>query len=155
MPQIPSRIFEIVQHLKEDKQPRRATVRTVLKWFNASRRGTKVMAEIHETLAMAGLETVPPFVEASIDEPLRFVLRLSAKRVEGVSSIVKIPIEEDAAIIERATNSTNVVVAATPDLLEPEGDDGIGSSNKADDRPVASQPHDWTLSTLRDKWDRG
>ncbi len=37
--------------------------------------------------------------------------------------------------------------------LEPEaeGIDGEG----ADDRPVSSQPYDWTISTLRDKYDKG
>ena len=67
VPQIPSRIFEIVQELKENKQPRRATVRKVLKWFKASRRGANVIAEIQETLALAGLDTEPAFSEAGRD----------------------------------------------------------------------------------------
>jgi Protein of unknown function DUF262/HNH endonuclease len=37
--------------------------------------------------------------------------------------------------------------------LEPEAD-GVETEN-ADDRPVSSQPYDWTISTLRDKFERG
>src|SRR5688572_3286874 len=36
--------------------------------------------------------------------------------------------------------------------LEPEVED---SSNGPDSEPVSSQPHDWTISTIRDKYDRG
>ena len=36
--------------------------------------------------------------------------------------------------------------------LEPEVEE---VTDKPDARPVASQPHDWTISTLRDKYDRG
>ncbi|MBD1849373.1 DUF262 domain-containing protein [Leptolyngbya sp. FACHB-711] len=36
--------------------------------------------------------------------------------------------------------------------LEPEVEE---VADKPDARPVASQPHDWTISTLRDKYDRG
>lgn len=36
--------------------------------------------------------------------------------------------------------------------LEPEVEDAV---NEAAARPVSSQPHDWTISTLRDKYERG
>ncbi len=36
--------------------------------------------------------------------------------------------------------------------LEPEAEDAVTSQEA---RPVASQPHDWTISTLRDKYERG
>lgn len=44
-------------------------------------------------------------------------------------------------------------VTQSPDYLEP--DDETPPPNRADDRPVSSQPHDWTLSALRDKYERG
>jgi hypothetical protein len=37
--------------------------------------------------------------------------------------------------------------------LGPEAE-GVASEN-ADDRPVSSQPYDWTISTLRDRYERG
>ena len=36
--------------------------------------------------------------------------------------------------------------------LEPEVEEAVDTP---DARPVASQPHDWTISTLRDKYERG
>jgi hypothetical protein len=165
VPKIPSRIFEIVQQLKENKQPRRATVRSVLKWFDAARRGSKVMAEIQETLAVAGVDTEPPFAEAGIDKHVRFVLRSSdtATSLNGspsvanevqVPAIVAVPRSSEMAGDAATTPANYASEIPSHDFLEPEGDDAP-TPGKADDRPVTSQPHDWTLSTLRDKWDRG
>jgi hypothetical protein len=36
--------------------------------------------------------------------------------------------------------------------LEPEVEE---AADQPDARPVSSQPHDWTISTLRDKYERG
>ncbi len=159
MPKIPSRIFEIVQQLRNNKQPNRATVRRVLKWFNASRRGRKVEAEIQETLTLAGLDTNPPFAEASIDQPLRFFLRSSNTTDKSISSVPNraqiTPATEDTAAIDDRNHSSaaNAIETDPLDLLEQENDDP--PSANTDDRPVSSQPHDWTLSTLRDKRHRG
>lgn len=156
MPEIPSRIFEIVQRLKENKQPRRATVRRVLRWFNATRRGTNVVADIERTLALAGLQTDPPFAQASIDEPLRFILRTDLDGMKDPEVPAGGPPKLDAVAggtVNNSAGSSNGV-GASADFLEPEVDEAP-TPGKADDRPVSSQPHDWTLSTLRDKWDRG
>jgi hypothetical protein len=160
MPQIPSRFVDIVQQLKENKQPRRATVRSVLKWFNAARRGANVVAEVEEALKLAGLKTEPVFAQASIDDPLVFVLRSPAngpapdpsptsERPEGP------PVASSAldAGAKPPTDGNGAPAVISPDLLEPEDETPVPA--KADDRPVSSQPHDWTLSTLRDKLDRG
>lgn len=45
---IPGRFVAIVQQLREGKQPRRATVRNLLKSFGIERRGAKIVAEIAE-----------------------------------------------------------------------------------------------------------
>jgi hypothetical protein len=147
VPEIPNRIFEIAQQLKENQQPRRATVRKMLKWFGAARRGANVIAQIDETLALAGLETVPPFADAGIDDHVSFRLRYelaTAAPIEGQPD---------------APNSIAVSPEASfsPDILEPVTDEPPEEPTpaKLDDRPVSSQPNDWNLSTLRDKWDRG
>jgi hypothetical protein len=75
MAQIPSRFMDLVQQLNANEQPRRATVRNVLKLFNYERRGARVAAEIEQALDQAGLATVPPFSEANIDDYLQFVLK--------------------------------------------------------------------------------
>lgn len=164
MRQIPSRIFEVVQRLKENKQPRRATVRTVLKWFNAARRGANVIAEIQQTLAIAGVDTEPSIMHAGIDDHVRFVLRPAAATTPKESAKGD-PVEDQPVKTEKTVPTSEAPTAArnarddsrdltTPDVLEPDADEEP-ADGQVDDRPVSSQPHDWTLSTLRDKWDRG
>ena len=161
MPQMPSRFVDIVQQLKENKQPRRATVRSVLKWFNAARRGANVVGEIDKALKLAGLRTSPAFAQAGIDDPLVFLLQSPPNGpVSDASPTVDHPEASSAPLSaseEGATPSMDanvtVTTATSPDLLEPE--DETAPPAKADDRPVSSQPHDWTLSTLRDKLERG
>jgi hypothetical protein len=164
MPQIPSRFVDIVQQLKENKQPRRATVRSVLKWFNAARRGANVVAEIEEALRLAGLATEPPFAQVGIDEQLRFVLQspkngpppnaspMSPPEQREPSPTTSVLRDEGASISANSNDASPDVTS--PDFLEPEIDE-VPTATKVDDRPVSSQPHDWTLSTLRDKLDRG
>lgn len=53
-------------------------MRSVLKWFNTARRGANVIAEVEEALKLAGLKTEPVFAQASIDDPLIFVLQSPA-----------------------------------------------------------------------------
>jgi hypothetical protein len=56
-------------------------------------------------------------------------------------------------VAKPSMDDNSASAATSPDLLEPEDETSVPT--KADDRPVSSQPHDWTLSTLRDKLDRG
>src|SRR5713226_8851710 len=164
MAQIPSRIFEIVQQLKADEKPKRVRVRKVLKWFDASRRGTKIIAEIQETLALAGLDTEPPFSEAGIDDHISFVLRSAAALTDEPSTPNKsidleavqnlTGVEEVGTVAPIAKDTNGVIDISSPDHLEPQVDE-LPAPTTADDRPVSSQPHDWTLSTLRDKWNKG
>jgi Protein of unknown function DUF262/HNH endonuclease len=162
--QIPSRIFEIVQQLKEDKKPKKVRVRKVLKWFGAARRGTKIIAEIEEVLGVAGLDTEPPFSEAGIDDRVQFALR-SANASTGVVSAKDKSIEPEEAFDETGIEEAGAVATlpketngggyfTSPDHLEPEAEE-LPTQAAADDRPVSSQPHDWTISTIREKWNKG
>ena len=74
MDEMPKRIIEVAQQLKAGQTPRRYTVRAVLKWFGASRRGANVLSDVKIALADLGLQTDPVFEEAGIDELVRFVL---------------------------------------------------------------------------------
>jgi hypothetical protein len=42
MPQIPRRVVEIAQQLKQGEKPRRWKVKTMMKWFDAERRRENV-----------------------------------------------------------------------------------------------------------------
>ena len=74
MDEMPKRIIEVAQQLRDGQVPRRYTVRAVLKWFGASRRGANVLSDVKIALADLGLQTDPVFEEAAIDELVRFVL---------------------------------------------------------------------------------
>jgi hypothetical protein len=164
MPDIPMRLVEIVQQWKDGTQPRRASARSVLKWFGAARRRAGVVAQIEEALRLTGLATEPHFAQADVDEPLRFFLRLSANEparanqgigaAQEAAAVVAVAVAAGQDAIPLADGAGSSLEPTSPDFLEPEADEAQPPSN-ADDRPVSSQPHDWTLSTLRDKSDRG
>lgn len=54
----------------------------------------------------------------------------------------------------RLTSQSSSEHQPSADFLEPE-DEELNRPEVPDDRPVSSQPRDWTLSSLRDKYDRG
>ncbi len=135
-------------------------MRSVLKWFNATRRGANVVIEIEKALELAGLKTEPTFAEASIDDLLLFGLLSPANGSFSDASPAAEQVEphpntsiQQSESASPSINSGGAPSTVSPDVLEP--DDGTPPPAKVDDRPVSSQPHDWTLSTLRDKFDRG
>ncbi len=164
MQDVPSRFVDIVQQLKEGKQPRRASVRSVLKWFGAARRGATVVAQIEEALQATGLAAEPPFAEAGIDEPLRFSLKLpldasarsgAAPATAGGSEALSASADASDGGSQTTTNgSGSWAEASSPDSLEGEADEDE-PPGRVDDQAVSSQPNDWNVARLRDKLDRG
>lgn len=156
MDAIPGRLTELAQRLKDGEVPRRYTVRAVLKWFGASRRGANVLSDVKMVLANLGLQSEPRIEDAGIDDLVRFVLDPSASNgqtghlttLPGGNGNVQ-PIETSQLIQGEIETQ-----ASSEDQLEPEGDDEQ-PVNRPDDRPVTSQSSDWTISALRDKLDRG
>ena len=163
MDEMPKRIIEVAQQLKDGQVPRRYSVRAVLKWFGASRRGANVLSDVKIALADLGLQTDPAFEEAGIDELVRFVLAspaIASGNGNAVSSPEPAlqPAEMDDSLPTLASGSGNgsngATEAVSEDQLEPEPEEE-SSILKPDDRPVTSQSSDWTISALRDKLDRG
>lgn len=158
MNEAPRRILEVAEQLKNGEVPRRYKVRAVLKWFGASRRGVNVLSDIKVVMAELGLETDPPLDDAGIDELVRFALTPTAAGNHAPAP----PTNQEPA---PPHNSASVTVTAnvgngeaeeaslSEDQLEPEPDEEH-PSRKPDDRPVVSQPADWTISVLREKWER-
>lgn len=68
------RLEVIARQLRNDEKPESVTVRTLLSWFGAQRRGYLVVADIRRGLAEHGLETVPDFEFAYIDSLISFQL---------------------------------------------------------------------------------
>jgi hypothetical protein len=157
MKDIPKRLIEITQQLKDGQVPRKHKTRAVLKWFGASRRGANVLSDIKTALANFGLQTEPVFDEAKIDESVRFVSdpaqvlvgKKFPKEPNGKGTLI----DSTPSTLAGPANGASTGMQSE-DELEPEPDDEQ-PVHRPDDRPVSSQSSDWTISALRDKLDRG
>jgi CBS domain-containing protein len=65
---------ELAQIAKDVRaqQPRQATVRTILSWFDAKRRGYWITQQVRDAFKNAGLTTEPAFENTYIDSEVRF-----------------------------------------------------------------------------------
>src|SRR3954452_7681760 len=72
--QIPAEILAIAQQLHRNEGPRRALVKTILKWFGAKRRGPNVVANIEHVIHSAGLAIDRDLSQAGYDDYLTFSL---------------------------------------------------------------------------------
>jgi hypothetical protein len=157
MNEIPKRLLEIAQQLKDGQAPRKHRVRSVLKWFGASRRGANVLSDIKTALANLGLQTNPVLDNAGIDERIRFFSAAAqiddAGENSGQRQLQVSSNDERPPTLAETPNGISDA-PESEDQLEPELEDDQ-PAQKPDDRPVTSQSSDWTISALRDKLDRG
>jgi CBS domain-containing protein len=65
-------LAQIAKDVLEKREGRRATVRTLLSWFGAQRRGSWVSQQVRESLRQAGLTTDPDFESTYIDSEVQF-----------------------------------------------------------------------------------
>lgn len=158
MHEIPKRLTEVSQQLKDGQVPRRYKLRAVLKWFGAAKRGANILSDIKTDLANLGLQTDPALDDAGIDESIRFVLPSASIDGGHLNSnaryVASASVDDPSPAIVGTTDGASEAVSVSEDQLEPESDDEQPSV-KPDDRPVTSQSSDWTISALRDKLDRG
>jgi len=73
------RLSEIAEQLKRGEKPEPETVRTLLNWFGAQRRGHYVAQRIKRLLRKNGLTTIPDFQYAYIDSLIGFDLSPSSE----------------------------------------------------------------------------
>jgi CBS domain-containing protein len=71
---IPEQLKEIANHVNQGGE-RSETVRTLLSWFEAERRGYWKVHEIRKALRKVKLKTEPDFEDAWIDAPIAFVTK--------------------------------------------------------------------------------
>jgi CBS domain-containing protein len=72
---VKAKLASISEQITKGVAPTTETVRTMLLWFQATRRGPRIVRQIQETLAAYGLRTQPDFEYAFIDDDIRFVPR--------------------------------------------------------------------------------
>ena len=71
---MPRELDAVAEALTQDRTVEPVTVRVFLSWFDAQRRGIRVVREIREQLKKAGVETDPDFEPAYIEAPIGFHL---------------------------------------------------------------------------------
>ena len=146
MSEVPPKILEIAERLGRNERLRHRSVGTLLKWFGAARRGDVVVSKIRAALLSAGLETYPDFTQGSVNDYITFRLIGAAKKA-GSPTEPMAPTTVQAVPVQTSTQPDE----PSDDFLEPEVDDEEHPPD--DDRPVVSEPADWTISSLREKWE--
>ena len=124
-----ARLDQIADRLREGSDAGTATVRELLSWFGAQRRGFYIVNHIRDALMDAGLETKPDFFDQYIDGPIEFALR---QLPESVAAAEK----PDALVANGRT---------TPPLNDPTY--RIGKLPAAHNVPVSVKPND-TINTV-------
>jgi len=85
MKHIPEELREVAERVQKGSRPR-ASVRTVLKWFGAERRGFRILREVRRALKRAKLSTIPDFDGAYIDSQVTFVSKEEGEKKAQKSS---------------------------------------------------------------------
>lgn len=83
--EIPPQLRAVAEALRREAHEESETVRNLLQWFRAQRRGFLVVNNIRKALSSLGIETVPDFQGTHIDSLVEFRL-LSRPEISSVSS---------------------------------------------------------------------
>ena len=86
---IPDQLKEIATHVSQGGQ-RSESVRSLLSWFEAERRGYRKVHEIRKVLRKLKLRTEPDFEDAWIDASITFLLKTNKEKtlLSGESELV-------------------------------------------------------------------
>lgn len=102
----------IADRLSKSESVGTVTVRELLSWFGAKRRGLWVVTEIRTALGAHKLSTEPDFEGTYIDTPIRFTL--AADLGSTNATVLGAAIEETAAFVTGAASSTSVAEPIDP-----------------------------------------
>lgn len=118
MANIPPRLAEIAQQVHNNKTPQRETVRTLLSWFSAQRRGYWIVREIRQVLKKLKIDTMPDFEFAYLDAYVNFIPAPSVSEalksiVTSVTATNGIPVEITPSIEEISDSVQSVIVGGS------------------------------------------
>lgn len=116
-------LAEISQQLRQGQQVAPVTIRTLLSWFGAQRRGSFIVYYIRHCLLVNGLATRPDFQSEWIDANVEFVLVSSVSEPEekDLSTPPETPVLVGGAIADPAhkvgklDSANRGVISVTPD----------------------------------------
>ena len=121
---IPHQVLDIADRLGRNEKVNRRTVETLLKWFDATKRGKIVVAKIREALLAAELETDPDFTQGGIGDSITFRLigggGKAASPTSGADSPK--PTQAKPAVDAERAQTGGHADEPSDDVLEPEFD---------------------------------
>jgi len=126
------RLKRVSESLHNGGPPAGETVRTLLSWFGAQRRGYWVVAEIRRALAVADLQTLPDFESAYIDSTVEFRLNRRNVEMNGTAALSSFNASGVGSVVNPA-----VATSADPEPPNDSVAQGHGSSGGA---PNAAHP---------------
>lgn len=115
------KLGEVARTLREGQKQDPVTVRTLLGWHGAQRRGYWVVQDLKKALDAAGLATTPNFEYAYIDGPVEFVLlpRNSVSKPEELSDRSGETDVSSSSLSDPTTRIGTLASANTPPLAVP------------------------------------
>lgn len=120
-------LIEIKERIEKGERPR-VSVRHLLAWFDAQRRGFYIVQSIRMQLKSLGLETVPDFNYAYIDQLVEF------QKIQPKEKEVKPEAEPEIAVVDQ---HGELVAGAIDDITYRIGK--LGAANKS---PTTVTPND-------------
>jgi CBS domain-containing protein len=105
------KLANISDQISRGVAPTTETVRSLLLWFQATRRGPRIVRQIKEALATHGLRTQPDFEYSFIDDVVRFV----ASDAQDASTPTGIATIDPTYRIGRLESANRPPMAVTPD----------------------------------------
>jgi CBS domain-containing protein len=109
MKQIPDELKEIAERVKKGGRPR-ASVRTVMRWFGAERRGFRKIHDVRRALKRTKLDTTPDFEGAYIDSQVTFI-----SKEEGEKRVQK----SSVAIDDKSATASEAILTGTAEAPIP------------------------------------
>jgi CBS domain-containing protein len=117
MSQADEKLAAIADQLLKGSSPPKESLRSLLLWFDAERRGYRVVRRIRNALRRHGLTTVPDFEEAYIDAELCIVKRApQAQRPDAIPNGIPDDSAPDPGYrLSRLSSANRRPVAVAPD----------------------------------------
>jgi CBS domain-containing protein len=114
MADVPAEIDNIARELAAGRPVAAVPVRTLLRWFGASRRGYWIVKDVKAALKKKGLATDPDFESAFIDAPIEFALR-EGRRAHPVAPATEVVVDAVMAADQQQQTPAAMVIGGSID----------------------------------------
>ncbi|MEM8503731.1 MAG: CBS domain-containing protein [Cyanobacteria bacterium P01_D01_bin.1] len=134
---VPTKLQEIALQVQSNNAGVQATVRTLLSWFGAKRRGLYVVDTIQNALSKLGLTTDPDFTNVYIDSEVHII----PAWLSSTDRLRHSPVEENAGLEREVPDATaEVIVGEYVSGAIEDPTFRIGNLEAANKVPIAVSP---------------